>query len=79
MSALKPCCLLISEREKYKKARNGLHTYSIGFAECLEVDAVAFQRGKRRVPIAIVCLIVTHCKRLCDRQISGLQFSSKVV
>lgn len=54
-------------------------TYSVGFAECLEVDAVAFQRGERRVPVAIVCLIVTHCKWLGDRQVGRLQFSSKVV
>lgn len=55
------------------------HTYSICFAECLEVDAVAFQRGKRWVPVAIVCLVVTHCKWLGDRQVGRLQFSSKVV
>ena len=37
-------------------ASNG-HTYSVCFAEGLEVDAVAFQRGKRRVPVAVVCLV----------------------
>ena len=55
------------------------HTYSVCFAEGLEVDAVAFQRGERRVPVAIVCLVVTHCKWLGDRQVGRLQFGSKVV
>lgn len=82
MSAVKPSWLLMWEIEKYKQGKKwppGGRTYSIGFAECLEVDAVAFQRGKRRVPVAVVCLIVTHCKGLCDGQVGGLQFSSKVV
>lgn len=79
---LKLHCLLIWERKAYKQDDQWPpcgHTYSIGFAECLEVDAVAFQRGKRRVPVAIVCLVVTHCEGLCDRQVGRLQLSSKVV
>jgi hypothetical protein len=75
-------CSSCFRMEKLKKSKQWPlcgHTYSICFAECLEVDAVAFQWGERRVPVAIVCLVVTHCKWLGDRQISRLQLSSKVV
>ena len=69
--------LRIGKQGKKRPPRG--HTYSICFAECLEVDAVAFQRGEWRVPVAIVCLVVPHCKWLGDRQVGRLQLSSKVV
>lgn len=54
-------------------------TYSIGLAKSLEVYAVAFQGGKRSIPVAIVGLVVTHGEGLCDRKVDGLQLSCKVV
>lgn len=58
---------------------NILCTYAVCLAKSLKVYAVAFQRRKRSIPVAIVGLVVTHGEGLCDGQVDGLQLGCKVV
>lgn len=58
------------------KIRRMEKTHPVGCADSLVIDAVAFLRQQRGVPVAVVGLVVTHSKRLrrvdpCSRELSS--------
>ena len=54
-------------------------THPIGFAQGLEVNAVAFGWRERGVPVAIVGLVVTYAERLHHSQVYRRELRCKVV
>lgn len=53
--------------------------HPIGFAQGLEVNAVALGRRERGVPVAIVGLVVTYGEGLNHSQVGGRELRRKVV
>lgn len=61
------------------KRTNFKNTHPVGCAHSLVVDAVAFLRQQRGVPVSVVGLVVPHSERLRRVDAGGGELSSEIV